>query len=198
MHVSAALIWPSKPNRNTCGSKNQHIPKEKPTMKFFSANIEDLRTLYVDSLQKALDMERKILKALPTMVEKSTDPDLASAFQTHLEQTKGHVTKVESILRRATGESSTTTCKAISSLITEAEDNIKDAEDDSVRDVTLIASGQQVEHHEIAVYGTLRTWAGILGEQNDVAMLESILKEEKAADDLLTQISNRVNIQAAA
>jgi ferritin-like metal-binding protein YciE len=166
-------------------------------MKLFSANIEDLRTLYVNSLQKALDMEQKIAKALPTMVEKSTDPDLASAFQTHLEQTKGHVTKVEIILRRATGEDSTTTCKAISSLITEAEDNIKDAQDPTIRDVSLIASAQQVEHHEIAVYGTLRTWAGILGEQNDAAMLEAILNEEEEADDLLTQISERVNVQAA-
>ena len=167
-------------------------------MKFFSANIEDLRALYIDSLQKALDMEQKIVQGAPHHGGKIDRPDLATAFQNHLEQTKGHVTKVESILRRATGEDNTTTCKAISSLITEAEDNIKDAEDDSVRDVTLIASGQQVEHHEIAVYGTLRTWAGILGEQNDAAMLESILKEEKAADDLLTQISDRVNIQAAA
>lgn len=167
-------------------------------MKFFSANIEDLRALYTNSLQKALDMEQKIVKALPTMVEKSTDPDLATAFRTHLEQTKGHVTKVQSLLRKATGENSSVTCKAISSLITEAEDNIKDAQDASVRDVTLIASGQQVEHHEIAVYGTLRTWAGILGERNDAAVLESILKEEEHADHLLTQISERVNIQAAA
>ena len=167
-------------------------------MKFFSANIEDLRALYTSSLQKALDMEQKIVKALPTMVEKSTDPDLATAFRTHLEQTKGHVTKVESLLRKATGEDNSATCKAISSLITEAEDNIKDAQDASVRDVTLIASGQQVEHHEIAVYGTLRTWAGILGERNDAAVLESILKEEEHADHLLTQISERVNIQAAA
>jgi ferritin-like metal-binding protein YciE len=167
-------------------------------MKFFSANIEDLRALYTNSLQKALDMEQKIVKALPTMVEKSTDPDLATAFRTHLEQTKGHVTKVESLLRKSTGEDNTTTCKAISSLITEAEDNIKDAQDASVRDVTLIASAQQVEHHEIAVYGTLRTWANILGERNDAAVLESILKEEEHADHLLTQISERVNIQAAA
>ncbi|HZY63168.1 MAG TPA: DUF892 family protein [Edaphobacter sp.] len=167
-------------------------------MKFFSANIEDLRTLYKESLQKALDMEQKIVKALPTMIEKSNDPDLASAFRTHLEQTKGHVTKVESILRKNTGEASTTTCKAISSLITEAEDNIKDAKDASIRDVSLIASGQQVEHHEMAVYGTLRTWAGILGEREDAATLESILKEEEKADYLLTQIAGHVNIQAAA
>lgn len=167
-------------------------------MKFFSANIEDLRTLYTETLQKALDMEQKIVDALPTMVEKSTDPELADAFRDHLEQTKGHVTKVQSILRKATGKASTTTCKVISSLVTEAEDNIKDAKDDSIRDISLIASGQQVEHHEIAVYGTLRTWAGILGQSDDVAVLESILEQEEAVDELLTQIAGHVNLQAAA
>lgn len=167
-------------------------------MKFFSANIEDLRTLYKDELQKALDMEQKIVKALPTMVEKSTDPDLASAFRTHLEQTKGHVTKVESLLRKNTGEASTTTCKVVSTLISSAEDSIKDAKDADIRDVSLIASAQQVEHHEMAIYGTLRTWAGILGERDDAAMLESILREEEKADQLLTQIAGHVNIQAAA
>ena len=167
-------------------------------MKLFSANIEDLRTLYTDTLEKALDMEQKIVKALPTMVEKSTDPELASAFRDHLEQTKGHVNKVEGLLRKATGEASTGTCKVISSLVTSAEDNIKDAKDTGIRDISLIASGQQVEHHEIAVYGTLRTWAGILGQRDDVAVLESILKEEEKADELLTQIAGHVNLQAAA
>lgn len=167
-------------------------------MKLFSANIEDLRSLYIDSLQKALDMEQKIVKALPTMVEKSTDPSLANAFRTHLEQSRGHITKVEGLLHKATGEASTTTCKVISGLITEAEDSIKDATDLGIRDVTLIASAQQVEHHEIAVYGTLRTWADILGERDDVAVLESILKDEEKADELLTQIAGHVNIQAAA
>jgi ferritin-like metal-binding protein YciE len=167
-------------------------------MKFFSANIEDLRTLYTDNLQKALDMEQKIVKALPTMIEKSTDTELATAFRDHLEQTKGHVTKVEGLLRKATGEASTSTCKVISSLVTEAEDSIKDAKDTSIRDISLIASGQQVEHHEIAVYGTLRTWAGILGQSDDAAVLESILDEEEQADELLTQIAEHVNLQAAA
>ncbi len=109
-------------------------------------------------------MERKITKALPTMIEKSTDQQLAHAFSNHLEETRGHVAKVESLLRDATGEADTATCKAIGSLITEAEDNIKDAGDESIRDITLIASAQQVEHHEMAVYGTLRNWAELLGQ----------------------------------
>ena len=165
-------------------------------MKLFSENIEDLRTLYIANLKKALDMEQKITKALPTMIEKSTDPQLATAFRNHLEETKGHVARVESLLREATGEDSTSTCKAISALITEAEDNIKDATDLSIRDITLIASAQQVEHHEIAVYGTLRTWAELLGEEDASNVLEAILDEEKNADELLSEISDSVNTSA--
>jgi ferritin-like metal-binding protein YciE len=165
-------------------------------MKLFSENIEDLRTLYITSLKKALDMEQKITKALPTMIEKSTDPQLATAFRNHLEETRGHVAKLERLLRDATGESSTSTCKAISALITEAEDNIKDAGDLSIRDITLIASAQQVEHHEMAVYGTLRTWAELLGEAEAVDILESILEEEKNADETLSNIADTVNTTA--
>ena len=167
-------------------------------MKLFSANIEDLRTLYIDSLQKALDMEQKITKGLPTMVEKASDPDLSTAFNNHLEQTRGHVAKVESILRNAIGDAKTTTCKVIGALTTEAEDNIKDAKDPGIRDISLIASAQQVEHHEMAVYGTLRTWAQILGQREDAVILESILREEKQADELLSSIADRVNLQKAA
>jgi len=141
-------------------------------------------------------MEQKITKALPTMIEKSTDPQLATAFRNHLTETQGHVTKVQALLREATGDASTSTCKAISALITEAEDNIKDAAEPSIRDITLIASAQQVEHHEIAVYGTLRTWAELLGQDGAANTLESILEEEKDADELLTTISDSVNTTA--
>ena len=165
-------------------------------MKLFSENIEDLRTLYVADLRKALDMEQKITKALPTMIEKSTDPNLATAFRNHLEETRGHVAQVEDLLRDATGKASASACKAILALITEAEDNIKDAGDPSIRDITLIASAQQVEHHEIAVYGTLRTWAELLGETEAADTLESILEEEKSADELLSTIADSVNTTA--
>jgi ferritin-like metal-binding protein YciE len=166
-------------------------------MKLFSENIEDLRTLYIANLKKALDMEQKITKALPTMIEKSTDPQLATAFRNHLTETLSHLAKVESILRNVNnGDADTSTCKAISALITEAEDSIKDAGDTSIRDITLIASAQQVEHHEIAVYGTLRTWAELLGEDNAADILDSILDEEKNADELLSTISDSVNTAA--
>jgi len=167
-------------------------------MKLFSENIEDLRTLFIANLRKALDMEQKITKALPTMIEKSSDPKLAAAFRDHLEETRGHVSKVTGLLRAATGEDSTSTCKAISALISEAEDNIKDATEVNIRDITLIASAQQVEHHEIAVYGTLRTWAELLGEDEAANTLETILSQEKNADQLLSNLSDSINTGAMA
>jgi len=165
-------------------------------MKFFSANLQDLRELYTNTLQKAYAMEQQITKALPTMIEKSTDPQLKQAFQAHLEETETHVTLLHGILEETLGEAETIKCKVLAALVSEAEDAIKDAADPSVRDAALIAAGQQVEHHEIAVYGTLRTWAGILGEVEQAETLESILEEEKHADVLLTGISSRVNLDA--
>ncbi len=165
-------------------------------MKLFSDNIEDLRTLYITHLKKALDMEQKITKALPKMAEKSTDPRLAEAFRNHLIETESHVARLENILRDITGETDTETCKVISTLVSETEDSVKDAGDDSIRDITLIASGQQVEHHEMAVYGTLRSWAELLGQTNAAQLLDSILSEEKKADELLTSISHTVNTTA--
>ncbi len=140
-------------------------------------------------------MEQQITKALPTMIEKATDPQLKQAFQTHLDESQGHVAKVEGLLKQF-GKDETITCKVLSALVSEAEDGIKDAADDAVRDVTLIAAAQEVEHHEIAVYGTLRTWAGLLGDTAQADVLESILKEEKHADVLLTGIASRINTTA--
>jgi ferritin-like metal-binding protein YciE len=167
-------------------------------MKVFSANIQDLQTLYISNLQKALDMEQKITKALPDLIGKATDPDLVAAFQSHLLETQEHVTQVESLLERNLGESKTETCKVINGLTTEASDTITDVTDPSIRDIALLGVAQQVEHHEIAVYGTLRRWAEILGLTQDAVILEAIEEDEGNADELLSQIAERVNFAAAA
>lgn len=167
-------------------------------MKLVSAHIEDLRTLYIANLRKALDMEQKITKALPDVIEKVSDPELTSALSNHLEETRGHVTKVQALLKRNTDDDSSETCKVIGSLTTEASDTIKDATDPQIRDIALIGAAQQVEHHEIAVYGTLSRWAEILGQNDDVSVLKSIEGEEVKADKLLTQIAGKVNTLARA
>jgi ferritin-like metal-binding protein YciE len=164
-------------------------------MKFFSENLKDLRQLYTNGLQKALDMEQQIEKALPTMIEKSTDDNLKRAFTNHLEETRGHVTMVGRLLS-ATGQNDPMTCKVATALISSAEGMIKDAGDPAVRDVSLIAAGQQVEHHEIAVYGTLRAWAMYLDLPDQAAILDEILGDEKNADVTLSAISDQVNVTA--
>jgi ferritin-like metal-binding protein YciE len=165
-------------------------------MKLFSAHIEDLRTLYINNLKKALDMEQKITKALPDLIENSSDTDLSDAFRAHLDETQGHVSTVESLLRTHIGEAATETCKVINGLTAEASAVIKDATNTTVRDIALIGAAQEVEHHEIAVYGTLRRWAEILGLDQDAALLESIEAEEENADAVLTEIASRVNLEA--
>lgn len=162
-------------------------------MKFMSANIDSLRKLYVNQLQMLLSTEQQITEALPKMIDKSTDAQLKHAFQSHLKETEQHVRRLEQILQQCVGESKPIKCKVTAALISEAEDMIKDASDESVRDAALIAGAQRVEHYEIASYGTVRNWARILGETSQAQTLDTTIKEEGHADHLLTEISNRVN-----
>lgn len=162
-------------------------------MKFMSANIDSLRKLYVNQLQMLLSAEQQITEALPKMIDKSTDAQLKQAFQSHLRETEQHVKRVEQILQQCVGEAKPIKCKVLSALVTEAEDMITDAKDDSVRDAALIAGAQRVEHYEIASYGTVRNWARILGETAQAQTLDTTIKEEGHADHLLTEISARVN-----
>jgi ferritin-like metal-binding protein YciE len=166
-------------------------------MKLTSEHFKSLHPLYITQLQKTLDMEQQITKALPNMIEKATSPELKQAFEMHLGETQTHVARVQSILERHEDSAETITCKAIAALVSETKDGIKDADDSDVLDATLIAAGQQVEHHEIAVYGTLRNWAEVMGHAEDIQLLESTLREEKAADEKLTQISKTTNAVAA-
>jgi len=162
-------------------------------MKFFSANVDSLRKLYINQLQTLLSTEQQITKALPTMIEKATDTQLKNAFQSHLRETEAQVSRLEQILQEATGEAKAIKCKVLSALVEEAEDMIKDASDESVRDAALIAAAQRVEHYEIAAYGAVRQFARILGANSQAQLLDQTIKEEGHADHLLTEIANRVN-----
>ena len=167
-------------------------------MKLIYEHTKDLRGLYINNLKKALDMEQKIVKALPELIDKSSDTDLKNAFSGHLDETRGHVSKVEALLQRNTDKVSTASCKVIGSLTSEASDITKEVTNSAVRDIALIGAAQQVEHHEIAVYGTIRRWAEILGMNEDAAILKSIEWEETKADKLLSDIANRVNTMSTA
>jgi ferritin-like metal-binding protein YciE len=166
-------------------------------MKIFSAHVEDLTALYIDHLKKALDMEKQITSSLPKLIEHTEDSELAEAFRTHLEETRGHAGSVADILRKHVGDAPAKSCKAMVGLATEASDVIGDVSNPTLREMALIAATQQVEHHEIAVYGTLRQWAELLEFHGDAGTLERIEAEEKHADALLTDIAGRINREAA-
>jgi ferritin-like metal-binding protein YciE len=162
-------------------------------MKVFSENLESLRELYINDLKKLLSVERQITEALPKMMEEATDMQLKQAFQSHLQETEQHVTRVEEILRKCTDDVDTIKSKVLAAMVTDAEDMIQDTSDESVRDVSLIAAAQGVEHYEMACYGTVRNYARILGESSQAELLQKTLDEEKHADHLLTQIAERIN-----
>ena len=168
-------------------------------MGIFTPDVNNLRELYITTLERALNSEKQIVeKGLPAMIEKSTSPELAEAFRTHLDESRQHVARLERILDAEQGEVSDSKCKVTAQLISAAESNISDAANEQIRDVILIAAGNQVEHHEIAVYGTLRTWAEILGEDDHAAILQKTLEEEENADELLSELSDQINVGAVA
>jgi len=166
-------------------------------MGLFTPDMNNLRELYRTMLQRTLDSERQIVDdGLPKMIENSTNSQLKNAFRTHLEESKEHVSRIERILRENDGEASASKCKVTAALISEGGSSAKDAKDQTLRDVVLIAAGNQVEHHEIAIYGTLRNLAIILGEAEHAALLDKTLEEEKHADKILTELSEQINVAA--
>lgn len=165
-------------------------------MGIFTPDNDTLRELYVVQLRKALNMEKQITDALPKMIDSSTAPQLADAFRTHLEETKMQYSRLQRILDETSGEADEKKCPGASALISEGESDISDAGNGALRDVVLIAAGNQIEHHEIAVYGTLRTWALVLGENKHAELLEKSLEEEKNADKILSSLAEQINIAA--
>ena len=166
-------------------------------MGLFTPDLTNLRELYTTKLKKALNMEKMIVtKGLPTMIENATSPELQNAFRTHLEESREQQARLEQILQENTGDVDDVSCPAIKALISEGGSDASDAKDATLRDVVLISGGNEIEHHEIAVYGTLINWANVLGEARHAAVLEKSLAEEKNADKLLTQLAEEINVEA--
>ncbi len=162
--------------------------------------INDLRELFQIELWYAYDCEQKLVKkGLPGMIDGCTSPELRQALEQHLEETRGHVARLEQIFTSTHIGADTKSNDILKQLMSAAKDTVDHIEASPLRDAALIVNGNQVEHYEIAMYGSLAALAGQLGFQSAVASLEEILKEEKAADAKLTQIAQTaVNAQAAA
>src|SRR4030095_3103631 len=144
-------------------------------MKFFSSNLDSIRKLYIDQLQQLYSAETQITEALPGMIKAATEPELKRALETHLEETKVHVARLEQILRETINDIDSKKNKGVAALITEGEDVIEATTDKSVRDAGIIAAAQKVEYYETAAYGTVRNFAEILGESDHADLLEQTL-----------------------
>jgi len=167
-------------------------------MGFFSKDIKNMDDLFVHTLRDIYYAERQILSALPDMLEKTNDPQLKQAFQSHLVETRNQVGRLEKVFRLHEHEPSGVDCPAIDGIIEEADDVAGEVDDSSVLDAALIAAAQAVEHYEITRYGSLIAWAKQLGRTDCAELLQQNLEEEKAADKKLTAIAeSRVNRRAA-
>jgi len=165
-------------------------------MKFLVEHLKNLRELYLNQLQMLLSAEEQIAIASLDMIGRSTDPELKRALQIHKEETENQVLRLKQILTAATGAAKLVKCKAVHALIEEGEDMLLDARNDAVRDVALIAAAQRIEHFEIAAYGAVRRFAQILGESASAAVLTHTIDEESKADQVLSAIAERLNLDA--
>ena len=160
--------------------------------------LESLRDLLVEQLQDLYDAENRITKALPKMAKAATSPALKAAFEKHLRETEGQVTRLEQVFEALGEKAKTKTCKAMQGLIAEGEETMDENAEPEVLDAALIASAQRVEHYEMAGYGTVRSYAKLLKEDAIVRLLEQTLEEEKATDEALTTLAeSSINIEAA-
>ena len=161
--------------------------------------LESLQTLYVEELRDIYNAENQLLKALPKMAKAASSPELKQAFEDHLDQTEEHVARLDEIFGKLDKKPTGKTCQAMKGLIEEGSDMMKHDGEEVVLDAGLIAAAQKVEHYEMASYGTVRTWAEMLGEDDAAELLQQTLDEEGETDKRLTELAEEiVNVEAAA
>ncbi|HEY0307226.1 MAG TPA: ferritin-like domain-containing protein [Acidobacteriaceae bacterium] len=158
--------------------------------------LEDLMDLFVDELKDLYSAETQITKALPKMVKAATSKDLKLAFASHLQETEGHVRRLDHIFELLEKSPKGKTCKGMKGLLEEGSEMIKEDADPDVKDAGLISAAQRVEHYEMAGYGTVRTYAEILRRDDVAKILQETLQEEKSADTKLTKLAQQINVQA--
>jgi ferritin-like metal-binding protein YciE len=155
--------------------------------------------LLLHGLKDIYYAENQIVKALPKMIEKGTNRDLTKGLQDHLEETKKQIARLDQVFKKLGQDPQGVKCPAIDGLISEADDLASEVADKEVLDAAIIGAAQSVEHYEIARYGTLIAWAQSLGHDDIIRLLNTNLKEEKAADKKLSTVALRkgVNRKAA-
>jgi ferritin-like metal-binding protein YciE len=161
-------------------------------------DIKNFQSLYTQQLRYLLSTENQIVKGLQSMIGHASDEQLKQAFQSHLQETEVHVTRLKQMISEVNeGDVDDKKDPIITALIGSGENIVSESEAGAVRDAGLIATAQKVEHYEIASYGSARDWANVLGLTKQANLLQRTLDEEKHADELLTRISQRANVSAA-
>ena len=155
-----------------------------------------LRELFVDELKDIYWAEKEITKKMPKMIKNATSNELIAALTSHLVETKAQVTRLEKVFKSIGEKAVAKKCEAMAGLTKEGEEIMKETEVGVVRDAAIISAGQKIEHYEIASYGTLASFARVLGEMEASSLLEETLNEEKGADQKLSVISDAINVEA--
>lgn len=161
-------------------------------------HMDNLQDLMKEDLKDVLNAENQIVKALPKMIKKASNPELQQAFQRHLDETRQQIERVEQVMEMLGMPARGKTCKAMQGLLEEGKEVMSEDADDDVLDAAMIGAAQKVEHYEIATYGTLCTYADLLGLRDAKKLLGQNLEEEKRTDQKLTALAESViNLQAA-
>jgi ferritin-like metal-binding protein YciE len=161
--------------------------------------IDSLRKLYVEELKDLYSAEKQLIQALPKMAKKAQNAQLKQAFQQHLEITQTQLERLDRVFEGLGKSPRGKKCKAMEGLIEEGKEMMQEDMEPDVMDAALIAAAQRIEHYEIAGYGTVRTYANLLGEKDATKLLQQTLDEEGQADKILTQLAeSSINVEAMA
>jgi len=154
--------------------------------------LDTLKTLYTNELRDLYNAEGQLLKALPKMAKAASSEELKDAFEKHLEQTKSHVERLEEVFEDIGEKPKGKTCRAMKGLIEEGSEILQEDGEESVIDAGIIVAAQKVEHYEIAGYGTVRTFAQLLGKERSAELLQTTLEEESEANELLNKLAEDI------
>jgi ferritin-like metal-binding protein YciE len=160
--------------------------------------VNSLQELYVDELKDLYDAENQIIKALPKMIDAASSEELQNALTEHLEVTREQAKRIEQIFQNMGEKLKAEKCKGMEGVIREGAEILSEDMDENVKDAAIISAAQRVEHYEMAGYGTVRTWANLLGESEAEELLQQTLDEEKEADEKLNELAEQINVQAEA
>ena len=157
-----------------------------------------LHDAFIEELRDTYDAEKQLIKALPKLAKAAASTDLREAFESHLEETRGHVERLEQVFQSLEEKPRGKHCEGIAGIIEEGKSMMGEEFDEATMDAVLIAAGQRAEHYEMAAYGTLIAWAESMGHTEALNLLQEILEEEKAADQKLTSLAESgINQEAA-